>query len=95
MAKQKDLKIDVKTSENEININRTAEKTEVKVDTKNIDIDYYKDENTKKFNYDGKKLDVSVTKEGDNTEIKIDASSGFLQKLGKLLSKIIFRKFNK
>lgn len=95
MAKKKDIKVDASVGENNLHVNKTDEKVEVNIDTKNIDVDYYKDNERKEFNYDGKKLDVNVKQENGKTEVEVVASNGILRSIGNFIAKYFFRKWNK
>ena len=44
---------------------------------------------------DGKKIDVHVEKTEAGTTVEVVAENGFLQKIGKFISNIFVKKFNK
>lgn len=90
--KKKEIKVDAEVGENKISIDKTDNELHVVYDGKNRDLEYHQDEEGKTFVYDGQKLDVEVTKDKDGTEVKVEASNGFLRWIGRLMSKFVLRR---
>jgi hypothetical protein len=67
----------------------------VDVDTPNVDVTYVKEDDKKEFVLDSRKLDVSVKKKGEVTTTEVEAQSGFLKTIGKVLSRIFVKRFSK
>ncbi len=97
MAKKKAKNVEVTVETEKVNV--IVEKKDgnvlVDVDTPNVDVTYIKEDDKKEFVLDSRKLDISVKKEGEVTTAEVEAQSGFLKQVGKILSKIFVRKFNK
>lgn len=97
MAKKKAKNVEV-TVETE-NVNVIVEKKDgnvlVDVDTPNVDVTYTKEDDKKEFVLDSKKLDISVKKEGEVVTTEVEAKTGFLKQVGKILSRILSKRFSK
>lgn len=90
--KNKDIKIEADVDGNKLKIEKSDEKLDVTYDGKIRDFELHKDADSRNIKYDGKKLDVEINKEEDKTEVKIEAQTGVLKFIGKLVSKILLRK---
>ena len=49
----------------------------------------------KLFKLDSKKLDVEVKKTAEGTEVNVDAENGLLKRVGKLIGRVVNKKFQK
>jgi hypothetical protein len=67
----------------------------VVIDGDKRDIEYTKEGDNKNFKFDGPKLSVEVNKDEKDTTVDIKTESGFLKTVGKIISKIILRRFKK
>lgn len=67
----------------------------VVIDGEKRDIKYTKEGDNKNFKFDGPKLAVEVNKDAENTTVDIKTENGFLKFVGKMLSKIILKRFKK
>lgn len=90
--KNKDIKIEADVDGNKLKIEKTDEKLDVTYDGKIRDFEFHKDTDSKNVKYDGKKLDVEINKTLDKTEVKVEAETGILRFVGKLLAKVLLRK---
>ncbi len=90
--KKKDINIQAEIDGNKLNIEKTDEKLEVTYDGKVRDFELHKDAKSKNIKYDGKKLDVEINKTLEKTEVKVEAETGILKFIGKLLAKVLLRK---
>ena len=97
MAKKaaKNVEVTVETDKSKVTVKKKDGNVNVDVDTPNVDVTYTKEEDKKEFVLDSRKLDISVKKEGEVTTTEVEAQSGFLKQVGKILSRIFVRKFNK
>jgi hypothetical protein len=98
MSKQKVKNVDVtvETDKSKVTVVKKEKQVKVVVDTPNVDVTFNKeDENNKEFNLDTKNLDVTVKKDGENTTVEVKSEKGLLKHVGKVLSKIILKRFNK
>lgn len=97
MAKQKpkDIKIDAEIDGNKISIEKDEEGLDIVYDGKNRDIEYHKTDDEKSFKYDGKKLDIDVKKTNEKTEIDVQAETGLLRWVGKIISKFVLKRFKR
>ena len=98
MAKQKVKNVDVtlETDKAKVTVVKKEKQVKVAVDTPNVDVTFNKeDENNKEFNLDTKNLDVTVKKDGENTTVEVKSEKGLLKYVGKLISKVVLKRFNK
>jgi len=97
MAKKnvKNLELTVETDKSKVTVQKKEKKVKVEVDTPNVDVTVNKDENSKEFILDSKKLDITVKKDENNTTVEVKSENGILKQVGKVLSKIILKRFNK
>jgi hypothetical protein len=98
MAKKKvkNVNVAVETDNAKVTVVKKEKQVKVAVDTPNVDITFNKeDENNKEFNLDTKNLDVTVKKDGENTIVEVKSENGLLNKVGKILSKVILNRFKK
>jgi hypothetical protein len=98
MAKQKVKNVDVtlETDKAKVTVVKKEKQVKVVVDTPNVDVTFNKeDENNKEFNLDTKNLDVTVKKDGENTTVEVKSEKGLLKHVGKLISKVVLKRFNK
>lgn len=97
MAKKKvkNVEVTVETEKATVIVEKKDGNVTVDVDTPNVDVTYIKEDDKKEFVLDSRKLDVSVKKEGEITTAEVEAQSGFLKTIGKVLSKIFVKRFNK
>ena len=97
MAKKKAKNVEVTVETEKVNV--IVEKKDgdvlVDVDTPNVDVTYTKEDDKKEFVLDSRKLDVSVKKEGEVVETEVAAKTGFLKQVGKILSRILTKRFTK
>jgi hypothetical protein len=98
MSKKKVKNVDVtlETDNAKVTVVKKEKQVKVAVDTPNVDVTFNKeDEDNKEFNLDTKNLDVTVKKDGENTTVEVKSEKGLLKHVGKVLSKIILKRFNK
>ena len=93
--KKKDISIQAEIDQTKLTIDRKDENIDVVYDGKNKDIEYHKDNDNHQFKYDGKKLDVEVIKKEGEINVKIDAETGFLKFIGKLIAKVVGKRFKR
>lgn len=97
MAKKKVKNVEVTVETEKVNV--IVEKKDgnvlVDVDTPNIDVTYIKEDEKKEFVLDSKKLDISVKKEGEVVTTEVEAQGGFLKQVGKILSRVLSKRFSK
>lgn len=68
-------------------------KVDVDVQVNDTHIELHKDENKQELIIDSKKLDIEVSKTAEGVEVKVDAQSGLLNTLGKLIGKVALKRF--
>ena len=97
MAKKaaKNVEVTVETNKSKVTVKKKDANVNVDVDTPNVDVTYTKEEDKKEFVLDSRKLDISVKKEGEVVVTEVEGKTGFLKQVGKILSRIFVRKFNK
>jgi hypothetical protein len=96
MAKQKkNIKIDAEVDGNKLHISKDENGVDVIYDGKNRDVEIHKDDEEKRFKYDGKKLDVEIKKINNETTVEVKAESGILKTVGKILTKLVLKRFKK
>jgi hypothetical protein len=98
MSKQKVKNVDVtlETDKAKVTVVKKEKQVKVAVDTPNVDVTFnQEDENNKEFNLDTKNLDVTVKKDGENTTVEVKSEKGLLKYVGKLISKVVLKRFNK
>lgn len=91
MAKK--VKVDLELGNTKVKVSKEGKDLDVSVDTKNIDVEVHKDEDSKEFKYDGKKLDIDIKKDAEGVEVSLNAETGLLKWLGKIISKVVLRRF--
>ena len=98
MAKQKvkNVGVTLETDKAKVTVVKKEKQVKVAVDTPNVDVTFnQEDENNKEFNLDTKNLDVIVKKDGENTTVEVKSEKGLLKHVGKLISKVVLKRFNK
>jgi hypothetical protein len=98
MSKKKVKNVDVtlETDKAKVTVVKKEKQVKVAVDTPNVDVTFnQEDENNKEFNLDTKNLDVIVKKDGENTTVEVKSEKGLLKHVGKLISKVVLKRFNK
>jgi hypothetical protein len=90
--KKKDLNIETDINGNKLSVKREGEKVDVVYDGKERDFELHKDADIKHVKYDGKKLDIEIKKQNGETEIKVEAQTGILKTIGKIIGKILLRR---
>lgn len=98
MAKKnvKNVDVTLETDKAKVTVIKKEKKVKVAVDTEKVDVSFNKeDENNKEFNLDTKNLDVVVKQEEGNTTVEVKSEKGFLKQVGKVLSKVVLRRFKK
>lgn len=98
MAKKKikNVELTVETDKSKIKVQKEDKKVKVEVDTPKVDVSFNKeDENNKEFVLDTKNLDIAVKEEAGNTTVEVKSEKGFLATVGKVLSKVILKRFKK
>ena len=70
-------------------------KVDVIIETNKAEIEYHKDGTNHDLKYDGKKVDVHITKDETGTKVEVQSENGFLKAVAKLASKFIVKRFNK
>jgi hypothetical protein len=98
MAKKnvKNVDVTVKTEKAKVTVQKKEKKVKVAVDTPKVDVSFNKeDENNKEFVLDTKNLDVTVKEEAGNTTVEVKSEKGFFATVGRVLSKVILKRFKK
>jgi hypothetical protein len=98
MAKKnvKNVDVTVEAGKAKVTVVKKEKKVKVAVDTEKVDVTFNKeDENNKEFNLDTKNLDVTVKKEEGNTTVEVKSEKGFFKQVGKVISKVVLRRFKK
>jgi len=93
--KVEDFEIGVETKKVKVKAKKQGKKVNVVVDTPKVDAELHIDETRKEFKYDGEKLDVTVIKTEEGTEVVVDAKNNVLRRWGTFMANIMKRKFNK
>jgi hypothetical protein len=70
-------------------------KVDLIIETNKAEIEYHKDGTNHDLKYDGKKVDVHITKDETGTKVEVESENGFLKAVAKLASKFIVNRFNK
>ena len=91
MAKK--VKAEVTVGETKVKVSKDGKDLDVSVDSKNIDVEIHKDKDSKEFKYDGKKLDIDIKKDAEGVEVSLNAETGLLKWIGKIISKVVLRRF--
>jgi hypothetical protein len=91
MAKK--VKVDLAIGNTKVKVSKDGKDLDVTVDSKNIDVELHKDEDSKEFKYDGKKLDIDIKKDAEGVEVSLNAETGLLKWIGKIISKVVLRRF--
>jgi len=91
MAKK--VKVDLEIGETKVKVSKDGKDLDVNVDTKNIDVEVHNHKDKKEFKYDGKKLDIDIKKDAEGVQVTLDAQTGLLKWLGKIISKVVLRRF--
>jgi hypothetical protein len=79
----------------EVKVKKQGKNIDVKVDTKNVNVEFEKNETDKHFQLHGKNLTVEVDKTQEGTNVHVDAEKGFFKKVGEIIVKLVTRKFRK
>lgn len=90
-----EINAEVKVKKTKVSVKKKDKKLDVVVDTPKVNVVLSSDEERKEFKYDGEKLDVTVTKTGEGTEVIIDAKNNVLKRWGTFMANVMKRKFNK
>ena len=90
-----EINAEVKVKKTKVSVKKKDKKLDVVVDTPKVNVVLSSDEERKEFKYDGEKLDVTVTKTGEGTEVIIDAKNNILKRWGTFMANVMKRKFNK
>jgi hypothetical protein len=94
--KVKNVDVTIETDKSKVTIKKEDKKVKVALDTPNVDVTVNKeDENNKEFILDSKNLDVTVKKEEGKTTVEVKSEKGFLKQVGKVISKVVLRRFKK
>ena len=96
MAKKKieNFEAEVKTKKVRVKAKKEDKKVDVIVDTDKVDVELHTDEISKEFKLDSEKLDVSVKKTAEGTEVVVEAKSNFLKRIGNFIASKFTKKFN-
>lgn len=97
MAKKKikDFDVTVDTEKVDVHVKKKGSDFDVDVKTQKVEVELKSEGENKTFKMDGKKIDVHVEKTEAGTTVEVVAENGFLQKIGKFISNIFVKKFNK
>ena len=79
----------------EVKVKKQGKNVDVKIDTKNVNLEFEKNDTEKHFKLDGKNLKVEVDKTVEGTNVHVDAEKGFFKKVGEFIVKLVTRKFRK
>jgi hypothetical protein len=79
----------------EVKVKKQGKNVDVKIDTKNVNLEFEKNDTEKHFKLDGKNLKVEVDKTVEATNVHVDAEKGFFKKVGEVIVKLVTRKFRK
>ena len=90
-----EIHAEVKVKKTKVSVKKKDKKLDFVVDTPKVNVVLSSDEERKEFKYDGEKLDVTVTKTGEGTEVIIDAKNNILKRWGTFMANVMKRKFNK
>lgn len=93
--KAKNVEVTIETEKVNVIVEKKNDNVNVAVDTPNVDVTYVKEDDKKEFILDSRKLDVSVKKEGEVVTTEVEAKTGFLKQIGKVLSRIFLKRFSK
>lgn len=94
-GKLKNVDVTVETAKAKVTVQKKEKKVKVAVDTPKVDVEFTKERDKKEFVLDTPKLDVKVTQEGDVVTSEVTGNSSLLIKLGKFISKVFTKRFNK
>jgi hypothetical protein len=70
-------------------------KVDLIIETNKAEVEYHKDGTNHDLKYDGKKVDVRISKDETGTKVEVESENGFLKAVAKLASKFIVKRFNK
>jgi hypothetical protein len=90
-----EINAEVKVKKTKVSVKKKDKKLDVVVDTPKVNVVLSSDEERKEFKYDGEKLDVTVTKTKEGTEVIVDAKNNVLKRWGTFMANVMKRKFNK
>ena len=90
-----EINAEVKVKKTRVSVKKKDKNLDVQVETPKAKVVLTSDEEKKDFNYDGKKLDIQVTKTDEGTTVKVDAQTPFLKRAGKWVAHMMSKKFNK
>ena len=91
MAKK--VKVDLELGNAKVKVSKEGKDLDVSADTKNIDVEIHNNKDTKEFKYDGKRLDIDIKKDAKGVEVSLNAETGLLKWIGKIISKVVLRRF--
>ena len=90
-----EINAEVKVKKTRVSVKKKEKNLNVEVETPKAKVVLTSDEEKKDFNYDGKKLDVQVTKTDAGTTVKVDAQTPVLKRVGKWVAHMMTKKFNR
>jgi len=70
-------------------------KVDLIIETNKAEIEYHKDGTNHNLKYDGKKVDVHITKDDQGTKVEVQSENKFLKAIATLASKFIVKRFKK
>jgi hypothetical protein len=70
-------------------------KVDLIIETNKAEIEYQRDGTNYDFKYDGKKVDLHITKDETGTKVEVVSENKFLKALATLASKFIVKRFKK
>lgn len=97
MSKKKkvDLDAEVKVGNTKVIVDKHEDSANVVVDTPNVDVEFHNTPEEKSFKLDTKHLDVTVTKEGDETKVVVESDKPVMKKIGIWAAHVMSKKLNK
>lgn len=70
-------------------------KVDLIIETNKAEVEYHKDGTNHDLKYDGKKVDVHISKDETGTKVEVQSENKFLKAIATLASKFIVKRFNK
>ena len=70
-------------------------KVDLIIETNKAEIEYHKDGTNHDLKYDGKKVDVHISKDETGTKVEVQSENKFLKAIATFASKFIVKRFKK